>query len=178
MKKYQASTPNAEIIGAALKPYYSAITHNDFKHILEQYDLNEIDPEQWYPQQLTLDVQKRIFQGEGGSQNLVAIGMKIIDDAIFPPMNSLEEAVNAFASSYPMNFRNQSADDLIHAEFVDDQTIRVVNGSPHSDDMIYGYIYGLVRRFREENKSFSVEYEDISKRDSDEDTVFIVHYGT
>lgn len=177
MEKYKASTPDAKVIGAALKAYETSLTYEDFKHILKEYDLTEINPEKWYPQQLTLDVQKRINDSDGGSQNLVSIGMQIIDNANFPTMESLEQAVEAFAASYPMNFQEQAEDDLIHAHIIDDSTIEVVNGSPHSDDMIYGYIYALIRRFKPSDAQFTVKYADVSKRDSDEDTVFVVKYG-
>ncbi|MEM6530330.1 MAG: hypothetical protein AAF653_18665 [Chloroflexota bacterium] len=176
MQKYHASTPHAEVIGAALKAYETALEFDQFQHVLHEHDLTEIDAETWYPQQLTLDIQQAIKSTDGGSQMLVSVGMKIIESAKFPPMNSLEEAVNAFAASYPMNFRNQSEDDIIYADIIDAHNIRVVNASPHSDDMIYGYIYALAKRFTPEGARPVVSYEDIGKRDSDADTVFLIEY--
>lgn len=172
MKKYKASTPDALVIGQALLPYNDSVERDSFAHILETYDLENIDPEAWYPQQLTLDIQRSIKNQPGGSNMLVSIGMKIIDNAQFPPMESLQDAVEAFAASYPMNFKNQADDDVIQAEFVGDNHIQVINGSPHSDEMIYGYIYSLIRRFAPQGTRPKVAFEDIHSIDSDADTVF------
>ncbi len=174
MEKYVASTQEAEVIGVALMAYHDAMHYNDFKAILATYDLTEIDPEEWYPQQLTLDIQRAIKQTPGGGQALVSIGMKIIDKANFPPINSLVEAMEAFSESYPMNFRHQSEKDLIRAEFVKDKHMRVINGSPHSDEMIYGYIYALVHRFAPKGIRPTVSFENPSLIDSPADTVFNV----
>lgn len=176
MKKYQASTPEAEVIGAALLAYNEALTYGEFKHILEEHDLSNIDPEAWYPQQLTLDIQKAISKTPGGIQMLVSIGMKIIETAQFPPMESLEDAIGAFAASYPMNFRNQADDDVIIGKKVEDGKIKVVNKSPHSDDMIYGYVYALVHRFKPEGTHPTVKFDDITKRDDDQDTIIWITY--
>lgn len=177
MRKYVASTPQAEVIGRALLAYDDALEYESFKPILAQYDLLEIDPEKWYPQQLTLDIQKAIKGTAGGSNALISIGMKIIDTAVFPPMDSLNAAIEAFASSYPLNFRHQAPDDLIHAHQINDNLIRVINCSPHSDEMIYGYVYALVRRFAPKGKFPVVKFADLRAVDRDGDTVIEVTLG-
>ncbi len=176
MKKYQASTPEALVIGAALQAYENAILYEDFRPILEEYGLTEIDPETWYPQQLTLDIQRKIKSMPNGQQMLVSIGMKIIDSAVFPPMDSLEQAVEAFAASYPMNFKHQAEEDVIRAQFVEEGRIEVYNCSPHSDEMVYGYVYALARRFAPDDKVPVVKFEDVRKIDSDDDMRIIVTY--
>ena len=174
MKKYTASTPQAEVIGSALLAYEEAIHYKEFQTILKGFGLVKIDAATWYPQQLTLDIQKAIKERQGNSRSLVSIGMKIIDTANFPPMKSLEEALDAFASSYPLNFRHQSSHDLIIARRLTPRHIQVVNQSPHSDEMIYGYIYAMVKRFAPLGRHPVVQFEDLNKVDSDEDTIFNV----
>ncbi|MDX2161151.1 MAG: hypothetical protein SF162_07500 [bacterium] len=171
MKKYVASMPNAEIIGTALKPYDTALQRYQFEAVLETYGLTQIDPDVWYPQQLTLDIQKAIKALPDGSTALISVGMKIIEHAIFPPMESVSQAVQAFAASYPMNFRNHAPTDVVKAELVTDHHIRVINCSPHSDEMIYGYVYGMARRFCPPNFSFKVRFHDMAAVDQDGDTV-------
>jgi len=174
MEKYKASTEDAKVIGAALKPYEMSSMRHRFESILKKYGLTEIDEEKWYPQQLTLDVQKDIKGSADGGNMLISIGVKIIEAAKFPPMETLEQALGAFASSYPMNFRDQAEEDIIVAEQIDDQHIRVINRSPHSDEMIYGYVYAMVKRFAPEGTFPAVEFEDYSKIDSDGDTAINV----
>lgn len=176
MKKYTASTPNAEVIGTALLAYDNSIEYEEFKSILAEYQLLEIDPARWYPQQLTLDIQRTIKAQPGSSLTLVSIGMQIINTAVFPTMNSLEDAVNAFASSYPMNFRHQSPDDMIRAALCGPGHIQVTNGSPHADEMIYGYVYALVNRFKPEGSIPVVQFADLNAVDGDGDTIIDVMY--
>ncbi len=164
------------MIGAALQAYDEAAYHDEFEPILADYGLEKIDPARWYPQQLTLDVQKAIRDAPGGGNSLVSIGMKIIETAKFPPMESLEAALQAFAVSYPMNFRNQAENDLIRAERVSDNHIRVVNQSPHSDEMIYGYVYAMAKRFSPEDKHPIVKFEDNSQIDGDGDMIINVSW--
>lgn len=177
MKKYVASSPKAEVLGTALLAYELSQERAVFESILHDHGLHEIDPEAWYPQQWTLDIQRTIKETTGGMQALVSIGMKIIESAQFPPMNSLEEAIDAFAASYPMNFRNVSADDHIRAEMLGPGHVRVINASPHSDHMIYGYIYALLTRFAPAGSAPTVEFADLDKVDSDEDTVFNITWN-
>lgn len=174
MKKYIASTPQAEVIGSALLAYEEAVHYREFQAILKRFDLVKIDAETWYPQQLTLDIQKTIKEQPGGSRSLISIGMKIIETAKFPPMKSLEEALDAFASSYPLNFRYQSPQDVISAHRLSDRHIRVINSSPHSDEMIYGYIYAMIKRFAPLGRRPVVQFVDLNKIDSDDDTLYDV----
>jgi len=173
MKKYVSSTPAAQVIGRALQAYDQAIERDAFEHVLLEYGLAVIDPSVWYPQQLTLDVQRAIKTSAGGMMALVSVGMKIIDSAIFPPIASLAEAVDVFAASYPMNFRDQADQDTIRATRLSERHIQVVNASPHSDDMIYGYVYALIRRFGGHLHP-TVIFEDYTQCDSDADTLFNV----
>lgn len=177
MKKYKASTPDAEVIGAALMAYNDAVERDQFIDVLKTYGLTEIDPTKWYPQQLTLDVQKAIKDMPGGSTALVSIGMKIIDNAIFPPMESLEQALGAFASSYPLNFHKQAPDDMISATLLDEKHIQVKNSSPHSDEMIYGYVYSMVRRFAPKGSAPVVKFTDLDAVDGDGETVIDVTWS-
>lgn len=176
METYKASTPDAEVIGQALLAYKASNERDTYEHILDEYDLTEIDPETWYPQQLTLDIQKAIKEKSGNALALVSIGMKIIDTAAFPPMDSLEDALEAFAASYPMNFRNQADDDVIEAHLIEDGYAQVINRSPHSDAMVYGYVYALVRRFLPDGTHFTVKYDDPADIDTYKDMVFHIRW--
>ncbi|MEM6281147.1 MAG: hypothetical protein AAF787_03060 [Chloroflexota bacterium] len=174
MEKYKASTQQAEVLGAGLLAYENAIERDEFMDILSQYGLTAVDPEAWYPQQLTLDVQNAIKATNGGSQSLVSIGMAIIEGAKFPPIASLAEAVDSLAVAYQMNHRNLAETDRVIVNHVSDEHIEVINATPNSDDVLYGYIYAIIRRFKPEGKRLIVEYADIDRRDSDDDTLFVI----
>jgi hypothetical protein len=174
MKKYVAPRADTEVIGHALIAFEHSSEREAFLEVLKRHHLEQVDPEAWYLMQITLDVQKEIKSGSGGMQAMVSIGMAVINAARFPPMNSIEDAIMGFAGTYPMNFRNIDPSEGISAEKVAERKIKVVNHSPHSDDMVYGYIFALIHRFKPEGTSPTVEFEDYSLCDSDASTVFWV----
>lgn len=58
----------------------------------------------WYPQQLWLDAFKEVADTMG-DMNLFLIGSAIIENAKFPPMRDLEEALRSIDIAYHMNHR-------------------------------------------------------------------------
>ncbi|MFW5691116.1 MAG: hypothetical protein ACOCXZ_01335 [Chloroflexota bacterium] len=74
------------MIGSVLLAHKESVNVDDFRATLHDYGLSEIDPDSWYPQQLTLDIQKAIKQSKNGSNNRISIGMKIVETAKFPSM--------------------------------------------------------------------------------------------
>jgi hypothetical protein len=65
----------------------------------------QIDPEAWYPQQAWLCAFERVAQ-EMGRSNLFAIGLRIPEDARFPPgITNIHEAIAAIDVAYHMNHR-------------------------------------------------------------------------
>ena len=176
MKKYVAPNPEARILGAAMTAFEQSSERETFLDVLKKYNLDKIDPEVWYPEQLALDIQKEIKSGPGAMQALVSIGMVVTTTALFPPIHSLEDAVMAFAIGYPMNFRNIDRTEDISAKTVEEGKIKVVNHSPLSDDLVYGFVYGLINRFKPAGSSPTVEFEDYDQCDSDGNTVFYVTF--
>ncbi len=64
----------------------------------------EPEPGQWYPQQAWLDAFRDIAETLG-DMSLFVIGKAIVDNAEFPPMENLQEALNAIDVAYHMNHR-------------------------------------------------------------------------
>lgn len=176
MKKYVASSPSAEIVGSGLQPFLTSGERDTFQHILDKHHITAFDPNAWYPVQVSLDLQKEIKDQPGSSTALVSIGMRVVQDAPFPPMKSLEEAVSIFSQAYSMNLRGHVAQEGLHAEQIKPGHLAITNASPHSDEMVYGYIYALVNRFKPAGSHPVVQFADVSAIDGDGDMVINVSY--
>ena len=71
--------------------------------ILESYGFTpeSIDVEKWYPNQMFLDIERKIYDSHGGTNALTAIGKSAVDNYIAPDgVTTLEDALLALPSVY------------------------------------------------------------------------------
>jgi hypothetical protein len=174
MKKYVSAGPEVEIAGYGIQAYELAYSKQDFAHILEAYGLTEIDADGWYPQQLTLDIQKAIKESENGGEQLIDVGIAVIEASPFPPFESLDDAFAGFSMHYGMNFRNHPPSEGIFAHKLSENHFQIVNATPHSDEMVYGYVYALVKRFVPMARQPRVTFDPSTPVDSDKDMIINV----
>lgn len=92
-------------IGATLDGMWAIRTLAE--DILSSVGLDDIvmDENHWYPQQKWLDAFKLIAE-RTGEATLRQIGKNIMENAVLPPMDSIEEALGAMDVAYHMNYRN------------------------------------------------------------------------
>lgn len=105
MAQFEAFHPDVEVNGETVLSFVEAMDQGRDRRarILAQHGI-EPEPGQWYPQQAWLDAFREIAETVG-DMNLFMIGKAIIDHARFPPMNGLEDALNAIDVAYHMNHR-------------------------------------------------------------------------
>jgi hypothetical protein len=158
MPKLVASTPNAEIIGQAMLGIVNNLRHDELLPLLTQYGVEKIDPERWYPQQIFLDIYRDMQDGKiNSSENMVAIAVKIVETAVFPPgINSVETMIQAISMIYKSNIRNVPETEGYWGEIVGPGHAVVKDNSPYLPDSTYGFIWALVKRFRPEGSQFVV----------------------
>lgn len=128
--------------------------------LLASKGISRVDPQQWYPQQVWLDVLYDISTGVGGSRgpifDLVSIGMQIPLHARWPDgVDSVETALISINEAYHMNHRNGEIG-YYRAERVADKHIIVEAGNPYPSDFDYGIVYGLAKRFLPHGTYFKV----------------------
>ncbi|MEP7286552.1 MAG: hypothetical protein ABI947_12375 [Chloroflexota bacterium] len=81
-----ASSPEAEVMGTGLLGLIKNLRADDVLPYLQRYGLDSIDADHWYPHQLSLDFQRAIEESHiNSTDNLVAIGMAVMEKAPFPP---------------------------------------------------------------------------------------------
>jgi hypothetical protein len=134
---------------AEVKPYLD--------EILQKYGLKSIDPDKWYPSQLALDLYKLLVKKAGGMFDLVAIGMQMVEDAPYPEkVDSIHTVMAMLPEGYKMGIRNYPPDEGYVIEHLGDRHVRVHEYLPYPHDIMYGYIYGLARRFAPKGTNLSV----------------------
>lgn len=154
MKKY-VSTPDVLLHGTG---FTSIFTANEFREytgeyeaVLNEYGVEKIEPEGWYPRQIYLDIFKRLSTKPNASTNMVSAGVRIIETIQLPPelqVNSMLEALELLNTVYQLDQRNVPADDIGYKITQEGpKHLRVIDYSPYPHDVNYGYIYGLVKRF-------------------------------
>ena len=175
MRKLVASTPKAELKGAVMNSLFLTIKYDEIAAILEKYDLEDLDPEQWYPQQLMLDVYRDIEERKFNvGENLVSIGMKIMEVAAFPPaVDSVEKALPGLLIAYNTDHRYHTEKGWI-VDVVRPGKAFMTADNPYPDDQHYGLLWALVRRFSPEGTQFTVTR--IPPDDPDGNTVFEIEW--
>lgn len=159
MKKYIA-TRGAEVIGSAMQNLFISVDHDEYlpfvEQVLAQYGVAQIEDDKWYPHQLTLDIFQRISLRETNSHhNLISLGMAYVETATFPPViNSIPTALIALSQVYHLNIRNVPPSEGYEVIQVSDTHIQIRDLNPFPHDTVYGFIWGIARRFRASEETF------------------------
>jgi hypothetical protein len=126
--------------------------------ILAECGIKDPTPGQWYPQQAWLDAFKRIAETIG-SNTLYSIGLKIPENAQFPPqIDDVHKALAAIDVAYHMNHRNG---EIGHYQYQKaGETNAVVNcPNPYPCDFDRGIIEAMVRKFKPRGGVAIVEHD-------------------
>lgn len=179
MAEFVAFEPTTEVLGQTLLSSIGAMGEQALPY-LQQFKLENVQPEQWYLQQVWLDFMRTIGQKEyNGVFDLVGIGMQIPDRAIFPPaIDSIPSALASVDVAYHLNHRNGEIGHY-HAHTIGENQIDMVCENPYPCDFDYGLIYGLVRRFRPSNVRFTVQHDDHApcRQKGDQSCTYHVTWG-
>lgn len=159
MRKYTAS-PRAEVIGSAMRNLFVSINHDEFQplveHVMAEYGVTTLKDDGWYPHQLSLDIFKLIETKKlNSTDNLVALGMAYVETATFPPeINNLFSALTALSLTYHLNIRNVPKNEGYEVKQISEKHIQIRDLNPFPHDTVYGFIWGICRRFRAEQDVF------------------------
>ncbi len=153
MAEFVCFDSNVEAVGQGIMVIVAALGDKALP-TLAKYELDDLDPEGWYPQQPFLDAFRELSQQ--GFFNMVACGMKVPDVAAFPPMETVEEALSLVGQAYQMNHRGGDIGEYTLKE-IGDRKAEMYCRNPYPSDFDYGIIYRLVQKYRpEDSKGFKV----------------------
>lgn len=158
MTEFQIFHPDNEAKGSAIMAALAALDDQQVKTVMQANGINAIDADTWYPQQLELDILKSI---NTDFLNMVAVGMKIPEVAMFPPqIDSVHGALEVLDMAYRMNVRGPDIGEYVY-ERTGDRSATITCRNSYPSDLDYGIIYALVRRFRSaDSKDLSVKRDD------------------
>jgi hypothetical protein len=178
-QKFVAPSPEAQSIGASLMIYVRNFLAKDMAPILAKHGLSNIDPNQWYPMQLALNIQHDIYvSGKDVTEKLVAAGIQFSHDWPFPPetktvtdaLYTLSHMGNRVSRNVPAGFGNSM-------QTVGENHIRLFLNTPFTDDAFYGVVWGLVNRFKQKDNMFVVRIIDNPDPENYPGTCFDIKWG-
>jgi hypothetical protein len=159
MAQFISFSPDVEVLGIAMHSVVAGLG-DEGQSILVKYGLGKIELTEWYSQQRWLNAFREIATGRMNAMfNLVAIGMKIPETAIFPPdIDTITAGLYSIDVAYHMNHRGGEIG-CYRAEVINENQIDLICENPYPDDFDYGLIYGTARRFCPNDHDFSVYHD-------------------
>ncbi|GIK65125.1 MAG: hypothetical protein BroJett018_29190 [Chloroflexota bacterium] len=171
--KYVAP-PDAKIIGLAIGAVVNSILFDEIKPFFEKsmhaygYSSIEINENEWYPLQMLLDTYKEISQSGGGSPLLVSVGTKVIENAILPPeIDSIAKCVTLLRDISDLNLQNVPSEMNYQDIQVEPKRLSFIDNTVFPHDLIYGYVFGIARRFKVPGTHPTVERTYLNKENPD-----------
>ncbi len=177
MRKFIASSHHATISGQILQAFYHTAAVENYLPVLQRYDLHAAHAAQWYPYQAVLDALKALTVEIKDSRLLISIGAEINRHAYMPNVNTIERALEELDTIHSMNHRDISPMEHIAAFSVGPRYAVVVNATPYPDDWIYGYLWGLMQRFINQQVSVTIRYDNLDHINSDDEMKYHVQWG-
>src|SRR5258708_2196464 len=173
---FVAPSANAESIGAAMAGWTENIRAEDIQPILKKHGLETIEPEKWYNMQVLLNVVKDIVESRNNVlEDLTAVGIKTVETMpLSPEVNSIESALNFINQAVRLTSRNIPDEFGVLLKVVTPQHFLVTNNSPFPEANVYGYLWGLVNRFKAPDHIFTIH---ALPKEQGTPTVFSIKWG-
>lgn len=170
--------PGVEVLGAAASAIFNHLLGDEVMESLRKHGVDQLQPDQWYSVDKFIEVFADWFRNPSNTSNqLVSVGMAIIDNAVLPPEMEtapLEQKLFLLGALHQINHRNGDPGSY-QIEQVGEKHIKYTTNTPYPDDMIYGYIYGVARRFLPRGTRFTVSYDTTVRRQHEGGTHTVYH---
>jgi hypothetical protein len=178
-KPYIAGTPQAEVIGQTVLAFSQNLEADVIAPLLPKYGLDNVDPEKWYPHQRWMDVLRDLSELPGSSTAFVAFGKQVVRSAVMPPeIDSVPKALNLLHAIHHLNLRNIPEDEGYTIKQISDRHFLVYHNTPNPDDAIYGFVWGMVARFKRPEEQFVVRLIDNPNPEETPGSVYEIKWGT
>lgn len=159
-KAVQFKAPEgAEVSGMILLAYVNNLESAITQPILDSYGFepDNLDPNQWYPNQMFLDIEKKIYETNGGQNALVAIGKSAVENYIPPEgVETLEDAIQALPDVYTTNQRNLPEGYGWIVKKQGDRHYHFINNTGTTNHGAYGYVWALCNKMKADGQRVRV----------------------
>jgi len=178
-KLFEASAPDAEVLGQTVMAFRSNIEANAIAPLLAKYGLDHIEPEAWYLHQSWFNVLRDISLMPCGISMLSAFGRKVVETAVMPPnIDSIPKVLGMLNVIHHINLRNVSPEEGYAVEMLSDKHYLVYHNTGNPNDTIYGFISGLVERYKHPTDEVSVQIVENKKAVEKPGSVFEIKWKT
>ncbi len=180
-KKYQVFHPDHETTVHYLLGMKNAINSDNFAELFEKSGLLDKKPDEWFFEQILLDIFNELAERGSATLDFVAIGIQLAKDLEFPPEFlplPFEEKLSTLASQYG-EFNRGTDVGYVQGSLVAPQHVLYRIKTPEPDDIWYGIFYGCAKRFIPKDTPFLVYYdEEIPRREEGgEETLIHIKWG-
>ena len=179
MKTFVAASTKVEVNGETI---YSVIDgmgafRSTAEKMLADNGINNPQPGQWYNQQSWLNAFKTISE-KIGSLTLYNIGLKIPENAQFPPeINDVHKALAVIDDAYHMNHRGGEIGHYSYQRKGDTEAVLTCN-NPYPDDFDKGIITAMCRKFINPAKiKIRVDESKTNRSKGGDSTTFLVSWS-
>ncbi len=178
-KPYVAGSPEALVIGQVVQAFSQNIEADVIEPLLPKYGLNDIEPDEWYPHQSWMNVLHDIGQLPGAQSTFVAFGRQVVQSAVMPPeIDSIPKVLELLHTIHHLNLRNIPDEEGYAVRQIGERHYWVYHNTPNPNDAIYGFIWGLVARYKAPNEQFIVRQVDNPHPEEIPGSVFEIKWGT
>lgn len=171
VKQFQTS-PEAEAKGQVMLAWLTHQLEAYTRPRLEAYGITEIDPDAWYSFQLFLDIMHDIVQSnENVTMTLVAIGKAVVENLPVSDFETVQDFEDFMDKLHSFSVRHMPP---YERHIIDRENDRIfhTNNTPVSNDMIYGFMWELLRRYTIGGRRYHIKpYQDYP---SDTGSVFLL----
>jgi hypothetical protein len=178
-QKFVAPSPEAETMGYVLTIYLHNLRSEDIAPILEKHGISSIEPDQWYPMQRALDIQRDIYTSdENVSEKLVAAGIQYAQTNPFPPeIKTISDVLYILSQASGRASRNTPDGYGFTLKVMSEKHLWMFSNTPYDDDGVYGLLWGLANRFKPETDLFVVRIIDNPDPETYPGTCFDIKWG-
>jgi hypothetical protein len=175
-QQFVAPSPEAQVVGYGLTSFFQSLYADDISSILGKYGFSEFVSDQWYSIQTILDILKTICESDSNvTEKLVALGISMV--GYLPDGYSVLGALEQVYSLMQQTTRNVPENYGTSVVTVGAKHLRVFSNSPFPDESTYGYLWGIVNRYKPAHDVFVVRIIDNPDPENHPGTCFDIKWG-
>ena len=153
------SPEDLEIRGVVLDAFKHNLQEEMTEPIFNKHglDSNNLSSDEWYSQSVMSDIYREIYRNGGGSSSLIAMGKASVDitlDLLKP--DSIETFIENINEPILSQMRNLPDGYGWIVEKLGDQHYRITNNTDAPNDLMYGYLWEMLRQLITDDEHFEV----------------------
>jgi hypothetical protein len=178
-EKFVAPSSEAQVLGVVFGVYLHNLRSEDLAPIMAKHGVSGFNPNDWYPMQRMLDIQHDIHKSdENVSEKLVASGIQFAQEWSFPSeTNGVTEVLYALSRVSGGVVRSVPEGYGFSVHVVCERHVWLFSNTPHTDDGVYGTVWGLVNRVKPKDDMFVVRIIENPDPENHPGTCFDIKWG-